>query len=62
MLQEVGGVRSVTPPLEVDAERLRHEQPPPLLGEHSRDVLREIGYDDAAIDALVARGVVGSSA
>ena len=62
MLQDVGGVRSVGPPLEVDEVRLRHEQPPPLLGEHSREVLREIGYDDTAIDALVARGVVGSSA
>ncbi len=30
----------------------------PLLGEHSRDVLRELGRDDAAIDDLVARGVI----
>ena len=58
MLQEVGGVRSVAPPLEVDAERLRHEQPPPLLGEHSRDVLREIGYDDAAIERLRREGII----
>jgi crotonobetainyl-CoA:carnitine CoA-transferase CaiB-like acyl-CoA transferase len=31
--------------------------PPPLAGEHTRDVLAELGYDDAAIDALVASGV-----
>jgi crotonobetainyl-CoA:carnitine CoA-transferase CaiB-like acyl-CoA transferase len=29
----------------------------PRLGEHSREVLRDAGYDDAAIDALVAARV-----
>ncbi|AOZ08956.1 CaiB/BaiF CoA transferase family protein [Cupriavidus malaysiensis] len=38
-----------TPPL-----RRRHA---PSLGEHSREILREAGYDDAAIDALVAAGI-----
>jgi crotonobetainyl-CoA:carnitine CoA-transferase CaiB-like acyl-CoA transferase len=28
--------------------------PPPLLGEHTREVLREVGLDDAEIDAIVA--------
>ncbi|MBN3850566.1 CoA transferase [Paraburkholderia sp. Ac-20342] len=30
----------------------------PLVGEHTREILRSAGLDDAAIDALVARGVV----
>lgn len=30
---------------------------PPRLGEHSREVLAELGYDAAAIDAMVASGV-----
>ena len=30
----------------------------PRLGEHTRAVLRELGYDDAAIEALSARGVI----
>ena len=30
----------------------------PRLGEHTREVLRELGYVDAAIDALSARGVI----
>jgi crotonobetainyl-CoA:carnitine CoA-transferase CaiB-like acyl-CoA transferase len=33
--------------------------PPPLLGEHSREILGELGYDDAAVDRLIAEGVVG---
>jgi crotonobetainyl-CoA:carnitine CoA-transferase CaiB-like acyl-CoA transferase len=28
--------------------------PAPRVGEHSRDVLRELGYDDGAIDKMVA--------
>jgi crotonobetainyl-CoA:carnitine CoA-transferase CaiB-like acyl-CoA transferase len=32
--------------------------PPPLLGQHTREVLRELGHDDAAVDALVAACVV----
>ena len=32
--------------------------PAPLLGQHREEVLRELGYDDAAITALVAEGVV----
>ena len=32
--------------------------PAPRLGEHSREVLRELGYDEAQIDAFVRSGVV----
>ncbi|MEP9359569.1 CoA transferase [Sphingomonas sp. KR3-1] len=35
--------------------------PPHALGADSRNVLREVGYDDAAIDALIAAGVVSAS-
>jgi len=36
----------------------------PRLGEHSAELLRELGYDDAAIAALVAAGAtrVGDAA
>lgn len=32
--------------------------PAPLLGEHSRAILAEAGYDAASIDDLIARGIV----
>jgi crotonobetainyl-CoA:carnitine CoA-transferase CaiB-like acyl-CoA transferase len=31
---------------------------PPLLGEHAREILSEIGYDPAEIDDLRASGVI----
>jgi len=31
--------------------------PPPQLGEHSGDILREAGYSDAEIEELVRAGV-----
>ncbi len=34
------------------------ERGAPVLGEHTREVLREHGYDDAAVDALAAARVV----
>ena len=33
----------------------------PLLGEHTRDVLRESGYSDAEIDAFIGDGVVAAA-
>ncbi len=32
-------------------------RPAPMLGEHSVEILRELGYAPAAIEALVASGV-----
>jgi crotonobetainyl-CoA:carnitine CoA-transferase CaiB-like acyl-CoA transferase len=60
MVQQVDGIDAVASPLQVDGERLEHELPPPLLGEHSADVLRELGYAQDDIDALLRDGIVGS--
>lgn len=34
------------------------ERPPPLLGEHSRAILRELAFSEAEIEALLASGTV----
>jgi crotonobetainyl-CoA:carnitine CoA-transferase CaiB-like acyl-CoA transferase len=36
----------------------RQERAAPMVGQHSREILAELGYDDAAADDLHARGVV----
>ena len=40
----------------------RDPTPPPLLGEHTREVLAELGKSTEEVEALAARGIVGCSA
>jgi crotonobetainyl-CoA:carnitine CoA-transferase CaiB-like acyl-CoA transferase len=61
MLQDVDGLEAVASPVQIDRRRLEHDRPPPRLGEHSAEVLRELGLSDDEITALVAGGVVGSA-
>jgi crotonobetainyl-CoA:carnitine CoA-transferase CaiB-like acyl-CoA transferase len=58
ILQELDGRTSVALPLSLDGERVLHRGRPPALGEHSRDLLRELGYSEDEIAELVATGVV----
>jgi crotonobetainyl-CoA:carnitine CoA-transferase CaiB-like acyl-CoA transferase len=52
------GTPSLAPPWKLDDDARATGDAAPAQGEHSREVLAEAGYDAAAIDALVARGVV----
>ena len=49
---DVGRLRRMGQPLVFDDTPTRDPGPPPTLGEHTDDVLREAGYDAAAIAAL----------
>lgn len=54
-----GPLRVMANPIEMPASPTAVRRLPPRLGEHSIEVLREHGFDAAAIDALVTRGAVG---
>jgi crotonobetainyl-CoA:carnitine CoA-transferase CaiB-like acyl-CoA transferase len=49
---------TVALPLSFDGRRVLHRSPPPRLGEHTAEILREAGYDDEAIAALAREGIV----
>jgi crotonobetainyl-CoA:carnitine CoA-transferase CaiB-like acyl-CoA transferase len=56
-----GAYKTFGPPLKMDATPLRIAAPPPLLDEHTDEVLAELGFDAAEEAELRAAGVAGRS-
>jgi crotonobetainyl-CoA:carnitine CoA-transferase CaiB-like acyl-CoA transferase len=54
----IESLRVVGSPLRADGVRPAVRRPPPLLGEHTDEVLGELGFSEAAVDDLRTRGVV----
>ncbi|MFB6087187.1 MAG: CoA transferase, partial [Haloarculaceae archaeon] len=55
---DVGSYETTGFPVDMSETPASVERPPPRVGEHTREVLREAGYDDALIAELVDEGVV----
>jgi len=56
--RQAGPTKALGCPVHFSATPAAVTRPAPMLGEHTREVLREYGYADAEIDGFVAAGVV----
>ena len=59
MVRTISGTRLVGSPVRIDGARADAELPPPALGEHTDDVLRELGLSAEARKRLNQQGVTG---
>lgn len=53
-----GTVPQIVSPLRFARSALSFDKPPPTLGQHTTEVLREVGYDDARLAQLNDKGVI----
>jgi crotonobetainyl-CoA:carnitine CoA-transferase CaiB-like acyl-CoA transferase len=54
----IGRMRTIGSPVKMGRTPTSIRRPPPTLGQHTVEVLRELGYDDAAIKRLRAERVI----
>ena len=55
---EAGATKALGCPIHFSATPASVTRPAPMLGEHTREVLAEYGYDQARIDRFIEQGVV----
>ena len=53
-----GRIKSIGFPVKLSETKQRVRRYPPLLGEHNTEILTELGFDDAGMDALRAEGAI----
>jgi crotonobetainyl-CoA:carnitine CoA-transferase CaiB-like acyl-CoA transferase len=53
-----GSVDLIGNPIKMSETPVTYRRAPPTVGQHSAEVLREAGYDEAAIRALAEAGAV----
>ncbi len=58
---EYGPLRYLGIPVKLSDTPGELQGPPPRFGEHNRNVLKELGYDDRAIESLASANVIANS-
>ena len=58
---EYGPLRYVGIPVKLSDTPGSLQGPPPRFGEHNRDVLQELGYDERAIDRFETSNVIAEA-
>lgn len=55
---ESGDLNSVGPPVKFSESEVAIRQQPPLLGQHTRTILEEIGYTSSEVEDLKRREII----
>ena len=55
---ELGDIELVAQPVRMSGAEFAVRRPTPTLGEHTREILAEAGYEEAAIEALAEAGAI----
>ena len=61
VVERPDGSRQYAPPFKLSGHDFAVTRDAPAQGEHTAEVLREAGYDDAAIAALAIAGAIAAS-
>ncbi len=56
-----GPMTNLANPLNLHGTPVEMRRPPPVLGQHSEEVLRDHGFSDSEIEALMSKGIVKGS-
>jgi crotonobetainyl-CoA:carnitine CoA-transferase CaiB-like acyl-CoA transferase len=59
---EAGRIKQIAPTVKLSATPGQIKSAPPLLGEHTREILAGIGYSGETIDELAGQGAIGIGA
>jgi crotonobetainyl-CoA:carnitine CoA-transferase CaiB-like acyl-CoA transferase len=54
----MGTINLVASPIDIDGASKELHLPAPEIGEHSKIILSELGYDDAEIQSFAEQGII----
>ena len=55
---KLGEIRTIAYPVSINGEKAEGRMPPPLLGQHTFEILQGLGFDENNVSDLVARRII----